>query len=88
MITVKPDTEPTLRVEVYKPTARKPAWARDQLSRIMPFDEWRAQADRSAEDCLEYWKTVVSLKALSRGETVYLLEDKSAEWPAQKPAAA
>ena len=82
MIFARSDHRPVLRVEVYKPTARKPAWSRDQLSRIMPFDEWRAQGNRSTEDCVEYWKTVAMLEAISRSETVYLLEDKSAEWPA------
>lgn len=88
MITVKPDTEPTLRVEVYRPSPHKPAWARDQLSRLMPFEEWRAQGNRSTADCLEYWKMIAMLEAIGRGETIYLLEDKSAQWAAQKSTAA
>jgi hypothetical protein len=80
MITVKPNAKPTLRVEVYTPTARKPGWAQGQLARMPSFDEWRAQGRRSAEDCLEYWRMVITLKAISRGEVVYVLEDRSADW--------
>jgi hypothetical protein len=88
MIFASLDHRPVLRVETYTPTAAKPDWARDQLARIEPFDTWRANGDRTTADCLSYWQLVATLEAIARGEVVYLLEDKAAEWAAQSPTAA
>ena len=88
MITVKPDTEPTLRVERYVPTPHKPAWAQEQLSKLQPFAEWIAEEERSTEQCLAYIEVIAMLEAIARGETIYLLEDKAAAWPTQNHTAA